>query len=303
MIRRHAKATAEVLLIHSGAARLAQRLSPQHDVVLAYHNIVPEGTEVEGDASLHLSQARFGRQLERLMQTHEVVPLDHLLDVPAGSNTRPRAAITLDDGYRGAVTAGVQELARRGLPATLFVVPAAVGARSFWWDALASDGRLCNDVRRHALSALRGEDASIRRWAGGVGLNARLCGGVASAATEDELRAATDHAGIALASHTWSHPNLTRLALKEVEVELRRSLDWLRERFDHVTPWLSFPYGLYTGEIGRIAARVGYRGALHLGSGRWRHPPQDPYALPRINVPAGLSVNGFTLRLAGLTRR
>lgn len=303
MIRLRAKSTAEALLVRSGAVRLAQRWSPPRNLVLAYHNIVPDGAAVEGEVPLHLPRARFGRQLDLLTQAYEVVPLDRLVDEPAESNARLRAAITFDDAYRGAVTLGVEEVARRGLPATLFVIPASVGAGSFWWDALADGGRLPDDLRRYALDELRGEDASIRRWAGGRGLSARVCGGLACAAGEDELRAATRHTGIALASHTWSHPNLPRLAPEEVEAELRRSLDWLRERFDRVTPWLSFPYGRSTVEIGRIAARLGYRAALRIDGGAWRHPAPDPYALPRVHVPAGLSVNGFALRLAGLVCR
>jgi hypothetical protein len=48
------------------------------------------------------------------------------------------------------------------------------------------------------------------------------------------------------------------------------------------------------------AARAGYEGALAIDGGWLPAVPPDRYALPRVNVPPGLSLNGFVLRGAGL---
>lgn len=304
MMWARAKSVVETLLVRAGAARLVPRLLPRPALVLAYHNIVPSDAEVGGDIPLHLPQARFAQELDLLTETHDVVPLDRLLEGNGQRNgRRPRAAITFDDAYRGAVTAGVQELARRGLPVTIFVAPAFVGRSSFWWDALARDGHVPAEVRRRALEELRGRDDLIRRWARDVGWTLQRPGPWAAPATEKELRSALRHRGITLGSHTWSHPNLTRLAPEEVESELATSLSWLRERFECVLPWLAYPYGLHTPDVGRVVARTGYRAALCVDGGGWRRLPADRYALPRLNVPAGLSPQGFVLRIAGLRGR
>src|SRR3989454_12415715 len=109
-------------LVHGGLAKLGRVRRREHTLVLTYHNIVPERSPPFGDRSLHLPRPLFVRQLEQLLRTHAVVPLEDVL-APARPSHRPRVAITFDDAYRGATVMGVEELTKRGLPATLFVVP------------------------------------------------------------------------------------------------------------------------------------------------------------------------------------
>jgi len=67
-----------------------------------------------------------------------------------------------------------------------------------------------------------------------------------------------------------------------------------------VIPWLSYPYGLASRTVEAAAAAAGYTGALALGGG-WFVPARvNCYAVPRVNVPSGLSLNGFVLRTSGL---
>ena len=81
------------------------------------------------------------------------------------SDGRARAIITFDDAYRGAVTQGVAEVARRGLPATVFVNPGLIDGRQFWWDMLAdpASGELAAELRRQALDECGGRQDEIRR--------------------------------------------------------------------------------------------------------------------------------------------
>src|SRR5207247_9118304 len=121
-------------------------------------------------------------------------------------------------------------------------------------------------------------------------------------ASEQELHAATRHPGITLASHTWTHPNLVQLPPAELEDELRRPLAWLRQRFERVIPWLSYPYGLASRAVEAAAAAAGYTAALVLEGG-WCAPGRvRRYAVPRHGVPRDLSVNGFVLCTSWLWR-
>ncbi|MFL5542314.1 MAG: polysaccharide deacetylase family protein, partial [Longimicrobiaceae bacterium] len=197
-------------------------------VVLAYHNVVPAGQSPCGDRSLHLPQAAFAAQLDRLMATHNVLPLNELL---TATGPWPRAAVTFDDGYAGAATAGVAELAKRGLPATLFVVAGAAAGTHFWWDLLAGDDGLDPALRADALGRLEGRgDAILHAFGHGdrgavlqnaanvafraipyppspetPGAPTRAAGGGlpahAAAAGDDALRAAAAVPGITLGSH------------------------------------------------------------------------------------------------------
>ncbi len=295
------KRAAESVLARSGIAWMVGRRGRRRGLILAYHNIVPAGCACVGDLSLHLPQAAFERQLDRLEALADVLPLQELLRTDRPESLRPEVAITFDDAYQGAVTAGVEALARRGLPSAIFVPPAFVGGGSFWWDALAgTKGSVPAPVRRMALDPLRGEDARVRKWAGEQGLPMADLPAHARAASETELIAAAQQPGLTIGSHSWSHPNLARLGEADLREELVKSRDWLAARFSlRFIPWLSFPYGSYSEGVVRAAAEAGYLGALRIDGGRLS-TGASPYAVPRLNVPAGLSVDGFSLRLAGL---
>jgi peptidoglycan/xylan/chitin deacetylase (PgdA/CDA1 family) len=301
-VRRLLKTGIERLLLASGAPALARRWRRDGLVILGYHNIVPDGERPAGDLSLHLPQREFARQLDRLSATHDVVPLGALPALPPAAG-RPRAVITFDDAYAGAVTAGVAELARRGLPGTIFVVPAFVDGGTYWWDELAADGApLDEPLRAHALDRLAGRHEAIMAWAQDRRVARRVLPDHCRGASETQLRAATATPGITLGSHTWSHPNLTRLAAADFAAELARPRPWLEQRFSAVVPWVSYPYGLSAPDVERAGAGAGYRGGLLVtgGSTSLAAALAAAFRVPRLNVPAGMSADGLALRAAGL---
>lgn len=296
---------AERSLVASGVPRVRRGGIRDDVLVLAYHNILPPGASPVGDRALHLPFESFVGQLDWLAERYEVLPLEDAIRGRTTSWHRPRVAITFDDAYRGAVTVGVPELTARQLPATIFVAPAFVGGGTFWWDVLARpDGSALDEkLRQHALDELRGEDAKVRHWARVTGHPEQRIPAYARCASEAELHAVAKAPGISLASHTWSHPALARLEPFELHDELARPLAWLTERFDSVVPCLSYPYGSYTASVARAVAAHGYTSALRVGGGWIRNDADDPFVLPRLNVPAGLSLDGFILRTAGLLCR
>jgi peptidoglycan/xylan/chitin deacetylase (PgdA/CDA1 family) len=292
----------EHLLVRGTPTRLARWLA-RRPLVLAYHNIVPHGEPRCGDVSLHLSQREFARQLDLLGRQFRVVPLAEALE-PAARGSRPRIAITFDDAYCGAVTAGVDELARRGMPATVFVAPGLLERQEFWWDRYAAPGSAGLDAafRRHALTELRGSLEPIDAWASERGRAGRTLPAHARSATEGELRGAVARPGVVLGSHTWSHPNLAALGGHELGEELTRPLEWLRSRFSAVIPWLSYPYGLASPEVEEAANGAGYQGAVRIDGGRLG-ARAGRFAVPRLDVPAGISLEGFALRTTGILSR
>jgi peptidoglycan/xylan/chitin deacetylase (PgdA/CDA1 family) len=291
---------AEHVLIASGIARIARRRLRGRTLVLAYHNVLPDGESPAGDASLHLPRREFARQLDVLEQSHEVVPIEHL-SLSAPATGRQRVVITFDDAYAGALTAGVDELAKRGMPATIFVTPALLGCVA-WWDTLADPtrGAVSDDLRRHALDVLGGDAESIIKWARSTSTKSRSASILPRIATDSQLAAVASKGGITLGSHSWSHPNLCALTGYDLEAELVRPLQWLRSRFTAVVPWLSYPYGLFNEAAQRAATNAGYVGAFRIEGGWMPRSPQASHAIPRLNVPSGLSIDGFRLKLAGL---
>lgn len=300
-MRSRLKSVIERVIIGTGVAAVRRRAMRGRTLIVAYHNVVPDGERVRGDLSLHLPQRRFAEQLELLGEIGHVVPLSRIGEEPIGD--RPRFVITFDDAYAGALSAAVAELRSRKMPATVFAAPSLFG-QTPWWDVLADgDTGLTPDADRdHAVFRLAGRSDAVLEWARSK--RGRMPGLIDApkVGTVDQLKAALEYEGLTVGSHSWSHANLAVLRGGELEDELRRPAVWLENACaDRYVPWLAYPYGLATPETERAAAAAGYAGALRVEGG-WlqRSHAQTPYALPRLNIPRGLSEAGFTLRVSGV---
>ena len=295
------KHLAERALVRSGVERFARRTRRGRTLVLAYHNVVPNGEAVSGDKDLHLPQKEFSLQLDALAETHDVIPIDSIGHASPLS-ARPRVVITFDDAYMGALSVGVEELAKRGMPATIFVAPGLIDSVS-WWDTLAerTHGAISGELRKHVLETLGGSADSVLRWARSKSLVTSSRPDLPRIGTISQLALAASQRGITIGSHSWSHPNLCALGQADLEAELSRTNQWLQSRFSSVVPWLSYPYGLYNESVKEAIAKAGYLGAFRIDGG-WLQPSLSlpSYTLPRLSISSGLSLNGFRLRLAGM---
>jgi peptidoglycan/xylan/chitin deacetylase (PgdA/CDA1 family) len=297
------KRVGERVVISTGIAAIVRRTMPGRTLILAYHNVMPDGDgdDVRGDISLHLPRRQFARHLDALGRLGDVVPLSSIDDEPRSG--RPRFVVTFDDAYAGALSAGVDELRRRGMPATVFVAPGLLG-QTTWWDALAdpTSGLTPDDTRHHALTQLAGRADVILAWARSTLGRQADPRGAPQIGTLEQLRSALAYDGLTVASHTWSHLNLAALGAAELERELRSAAEWLTAQFpERYAPWLSYPYGLSTPAVERAAMAIGYTAAVRVNGG-WigTHSAPNRFAVPRYNVPRGLSDAGLSLRLSGI---
>jgi len=202
VIRQGLKHIVEGALVGSGLSRLAAARLNGRAIILAYHNIVPDGVTSFGERALHIPVTEFGWQLDHITRRFDVVSLGRLLRVPSagGASGRPRVAITFDDAYRGTIAIGLPELVSRGLPGTVFVPPGLLGGRYFWWDLLAdrTNGSLEPVVRAHLLEAARGDESLMGdSFSEGSDVGARLPEYLQSAA-ESEIREAIADTSITL---------------------------------------------------------------------------------------------------------
>lgn len=259
-------------------------------LVLAWHNVVPDGDAGVGDQSLHLRRSDFLGQLDILEDRGRVISLADLL---AGqrSDTGPVFSLTFDDAYRGACEFGLPELTRRGLPCTVFVTPGLLGRGVPWWDAMAGPDGLDSETRIEALHRHAGRPPVADADAAVLPPTYRI-------ADEPMLHALGRSASVHFGAHTWSHPNLTRISEAELREELGRPLEWLRGSGLPMLSVLAYPYGLSSAEVAGAAAAAGYQAACRVEGG-WVAPVADRFSLPRFNIPAGLSADGFLLRLSG----
>jgi peptidoglycan/xylan/chitin deacetylase (PgdA/CDA1 family) len=298
------KRAAEVLLAKSGAVSAIRKGSSPSTLILAYHNIVPAGEAAAGDLSLHLDQEVFGNQLDLLMSCGEVITLAEGATRTSSSGDGLRIVITFDDAYRGAMTAGVAELQKRDLPATVFVPTGLVGTDGFWWDRLGagSGTGLELRIREEGLTLHRGDGDRILQWAKSVGLTIAAMPGHSKPVSERELLHPLLYGGITYGAHTWSHANLAELTQTEAHAEMKTSKEWLVSRTDRYVDWLAYPYGLHSASAATIAGEL-FVGALRVDGGLYERrgsKTSPPHTIPRVNVPRDLTLEGLSLRLAGL---
>jgi peptidoglycan/xylan/chitin deacetylase (PgdA/CDA1 family) len=302
LIRAGAKSLLEQTVARDPIAKILAHIRRRQVTVLAYHNIVPHGAELAGEWSLHLPQRDFSDQLDLLCETHSVVDLASALN-DHGSHDRPRAVITFDDGYAGALTAGVDELAKRRLPATFFVCPGALQWSGFWWDLLAdaSTGLISPPIRERALAKLAGDQHRILQWARENGLEVQRLPPHCRIGSIEELRTADEHGLFSFGSHSWGHGSLPSLSEDELRDDLERTRRWLAAHVRHHTGWISYPYGLTSPRVERIGNQL-HRGGLTLAGVLCRLPLGAPTRsqVPRVNVPRGISLYSFRLRLLGI---
>lgn len=286
-IRSAARAAAESVLV-----RLPRRTQPGDRLILAYHNVVPAGSPPRGDRSLHLPIDRFEAQLRLIRHEAEIVPLMELLTTDAPNDRR--VAITFDDAYASALRLGVGACVAADAPCTVFVAPGILGAVPYW-DRAADAGRWSDAEREAFLWTRRGIDHEATQSIEVPNHPCRL-------ASRGELAEVAEQPGVTIGCHTGDHPNLAALDAAEASEQVRAGGTWIASAFpERAIPALAYPFGLAPRDPHALLASTGLRFGLFV-TGGWHggHTPLDAARVPRLNVPAALSINGFAIRLRGM---
>lgn len=322
-MRSLAKSFVEAALVGSGYASFLRRSKRDQTLILAYHNIVSDDDTRQGDQSLHLTQSSFSRQLDCLMKTHEIICMRDFLalrQAPSdtsgssskkGSRPSPKAVITFDDAYRGSLTAGMEELVKRNLPATVFVTPGYLGDKAFWWDLMTPQGEagMPDAVRNMYLNDMQGMGDRIIDDGRSISGNDSGMAPAGRSVHVEELRDTLNtYHHLTVGSHTWSHANLKALPPKLLKSELKESKDWLESHVpDRFLPVISYPYGLADSRVWHSVEETGYTHGFMIDGG-WAETSvdrsvQSEFFLPRLNVPSEVTRNGFILRTSGIINR
>jgi len=182
--------------------------------ILTYHSIDDSGSVLSTPPGL------FGEQMRMLHESSvEVVPLWTVRDVLEGTGaSKPRVAITFDDGFMNAYDHGLPVLLRHGFPATIFPVTDYCGKWNDW----------------------PGQPHGIKRYPM-LGWN--------------EVREMSK-AGITFGSHTRTHPDLRMLPPNRVEEELLSSKKTLEDALGRSVDSFAYPYGAYNETIKTISQRL-----------------------------------------------
>jgi len=284
------------VLARSPAQFVFQRIAASKLAVLAYHSIDdPE---------------RFAAHLELIRRSARPVSVDDVVGAVAGRSTLPKRAvlITFDDADATIRDVAMPMLQDRGIPAAAFVVTGSLDSDRPLWpdeihDLIAAGGRLDgsnptdsdaivrslklvpDDRRVHALEQLR---ASAGRPAAPV----------AQLATRDLAR--LEAAGIAIGSHTHTHPCLDRCTEEQVRREITSAHEILSAALGHPPSAFAYPNGDLDDRVVRVVRETGYVVAFLFDHRMSDAPPANALRISRVRTNAAAGSDRLRALLSGL---
>jgi peptidoglycan/xylan/chitin deacetylase (PgdA/CDA1 family) len=295
-------------------------------LVLGYHRIVDDFASVARTEmpSMLTSTHMFERHLDCIGRHFRFVGLDEIgAHILSGEPfNEPVAAVTFDDGYQDVYQHAFPVLARKGIPAAVFVVTDLVG-RPFWqvhdklYHLVAKAFAAWDDPRRELSALMRGlglPTAPITRRATRTPLLtvSALLPGLPMTAVHNLMNSlesrvgngfydiprtldwpeiqAMHRGGITIGSHTKSHVSLPAETSAVVADELEGSRQALEAHLGEPIAHFAYPGGQFTTPITDAVARAGYRFAYT--ACQHGEPRHRALTIERLLLWEGSSVDG-----------
>ena len=194
---------------------------------------------------LAITPEAFQEQCAGFARSNRVVTVDEHLARGRGRGWNGRIALTFDDGFAELAEHVFPVLQRYRLPAVVFLVA----------QTLTPQGQEVDWVDTPPTWPLR-------------------------TLTSEQVLEAHEQ-GIAFASHSWRHADLTTLSEQECVVDLRESRELLEDLLHEPVPWLAYPRGRHAAHVRRAAEKAGYAKAFSLPESS-EHT--GDFAVPRVGV-------------------
>ncbi len=228
-------------------------------------------------------------------------------------------ALTFDDGLANNARIAAPLLCEAGVPATFFVCPERIESGRWLWthEARARLGRLAPDARRTWRREIDAPDPGTEDDIEASLSFLKTLAPDARSAAEDALRRATRTfeptaaerdaydmmtsddlrrvaaSGVAIGSHTRTHPILPTLSSDAIELEIAGARSDLEAILDRPVPTFCYPNGSEDARVREVVRRF-HDLAVTTLPGTVR-APADPVALPRIGVVDSLAETTWRL--------
>jgi peptidoglycan/xylan/chitin deacetylase (PgdA/CDA1 family) len=308
-------------------------------VLLMYHRILAE-RDLERyyvQPGMYVLNSVFEQQMSYLKKNFKILRFSELLDIwkdGAWDNSQRYCVITFDDGwldnYRNAYTI----LLKYNIPATIFLPTSLIGTNQWFWpDKL---GFILRNILTGSESGSAGVLYDKWPWMKNEKIyniddkidsiiemvkllyadeRNRL---IENAATLFHLRfpderlllnweevAEMSKKSISFGSHSASHAILTKLTPDNMKMEIRTSMDTLREKNINYVPVFCYPNGDYNDVIAELVKDTGYMAGVSTRFGIEGRIPQDQYNLHRISIHNDISssIPLYAYRLRGSAGR
>lgn len=213
------------------------------------------------DDQLTVRPDTFDRQMDHLSRHCRVRSLaDALDDLRAGTTRRGDVVVTFDDGYLDNLTHALPILQKHGVPATIFVTSA-----------------FCDQAMSHPRYPASAERLHL---------------------TWDEVRRLAREPGIAIGSHTVSHPYLSRVPEAEARAEVTDSRALIARELGADVPHFCYPSGDVTPREAALVQAAGYTAAVTVAPGLNRRGT-SPFLLHRTEMTDADTPFDLALKLSG----
>jgi peptidoglycan/xylan/chitin deacetylase (PgdA/CDA1 family) len=297
-------------------------------LVVNYHRVGELAGNQFDDATFSATADEFRRQIRYMKRWFAIPPPHEVLEsLERGSFARPTLLVTFDDGYRDNYEVAFPTLRELGVPACFFVVTGLLDRPTLpWWDRVAysikkTNGpflrleyperlvfdfrlisraqatwrilRACKDSKSFDESCLI-DELTART---GVGVDASSLARTLFMSWNSVREMARE--GMAIGSHTATHPVLASLSEAAQRRELRDSRERIRDAIGSYPDMLAYPVGgprAFADITRRLAREVGYRAAFSNG-GSVACSCIDRFAVPRVAVEQADTWAQFRLRL------
>lgn len=320
------------VLRYSGSGFFHGRARRGGLVVLTFHRVLPaeEIRRIPWDCNIFEKETF--RHVMAFISNYPIIDLQEGINRLASSHKERRqawVAVTFDDGFRDFYVHAFPILLALKIPTTLFLTSGPVhNGRGFWWDEIAE--RLWDQPflvaaiprLQNEFPAFCGEIAEFartrdkKRWDGlqrgircfpPVARNLFLEEVVGHVPIKNDGRhrgtvsveqvREMARAGIAIQSHTVTHPYLNELELNELRRELEESKEAISSWTGEPVDLLAYPAGRVPMGNGMDVVRRIYRGALTTRPGN-NGAGEDPYRIKRKDASYLLDGDGFDPILA-----
>lgn len=290
------RAPLEIALRWTPAQAVMQRRRRGLLAVVTYHAIHDSAT--------------FEAHLDVLEEMGRFVSLEELVaNVTDGAPLPSRPIlVTFDDGDPSVLRTAAPRLHARGIPAVAFVITDLIGTNYVLWTTeveqlISSGGRTSIDATAdgHTLVLrLKRSSDDVRRQAIDE-LRATATGELPRAAQLDAAELAElQQLGVAIASHTMSHPCLPRCSDDVIEREVAGSREALADLLGESPLALAYPNGDTDARARRAVSRAGYALAFAFDHRLSPIPPNDRYAISRLRMNEQASTHRVRTVVSGL---
>jgi peptidoglycan/xylan/chitin deacetylase (PgdA/CDA1 family) len=303
-------------LYWSGAASLLASLPARNVLlVLNYHRIGSPADDLFDPGVFSATAEEFDAQIAFLKRKVSLVTLDEALAFIEGRDKamarRCRVLITFDDGYLDNYSQAFPILRSHGAQGVFFLVTSMVGSSCVpWWDRIAfvlSTARRRRFHLRYPAALEVDLDGNAMTCREVLRLfkkpenndPERFLSELKQAADPEELPAMPrrflnwDEAremiagGMAIGSHTHSHPVLSQLDPARQSEELAQSRDILKRQFGIEADALAYPVGdtnSFRERTGHLARDLGYRAAFSFYGGTNLPENTQPFDVKRVGI-------------------